>query len=148
MELLRNFEINGYKAALEFYPRSLSNLAHYDLNIEHDLVNIAYMKACITEVDSDVKIYGSSVSPPYRNQKLGISMYVWFVDYLLDLGFVVNSDNMVSPSAMNIYAALKRRGYQIVDNPTIEPINQNHPTIHRVTTDRQPLFKILNNGIT
>lgn len=83
------------------------------------------------------RIYNTSVDEGYRGKGLAVAAYERLVKQAQDRGALVYSDTEVSESAAHVYEALKRRGYNVMRDPSAVLEDG------RWTADRgQPVFKI------
>lgn len=67
--------------------------------------------------DGYYKISTSELPEAARGQGTGVAMYLQLVDNVLTRGGRVKSDSTVSQGAVNVYEALRRRGYDVRTNP-------------------------------
>lgn len=63
------------------------------------------------------QILGSALPLDQRGRGYGLAMYQRLIDEAHRLGYTVQSDTTVSPSARHIYDALERRGYDVQRHP-------------------------------
>lgn len=75
------------------------------------------VNASIAPQTNALRIHESSLPDSQRGQGIGMAMYQRLIDQAHKQGYVVHSDNLVSPYAQPIYAALAERGYQVQRHP-------------------------------
>lgn len=75
------------------------------------------IKAALDPDGQAVRIKSSHVNEANRGQGNGVDLYKTLIDDAHAKGLHVISDNTVSESAQHVYEALKRRGYDVRQNP-------------------------------
>lgn len=64
-----------------------------------------------------VQVGMSTVGPKNRGQGVGTALYEKALEFATERGLPLRSDFSVSAPAVRVYEALRRRGYQVVENP-------------------------------
>lgn len=65
------------------------------------------VKGNVYQIDS------AELAEDKQEQGLGVRMYIELLEYAASRGFEIISDKEVSPDALHVYSALKRRGYSV-----------------------------------
>jgi predicted GNAT family acetyltransferase len=82
----------------------------------------SFGKATVTEGNGELRVLRTDVNEADQGQGHGQAMYLKMLSMARDRGLKLVSDKSVSPAAARRYAALKKMGYAVTENPnTVNP---------------------------